>query len=318
MRKKSFYANGKLLLTAEYFILDGAQALALPTKFGQTLDVLPSDDTNLLWRSYDANGSRWFEGIFDHATYDMLDANDETIGNTLSNVLKKADILSFAQHNKREPVAFHNRQILRGYGIETRLTFPREWGLGTSSTLIYNVAQLFRCSPFTLLAETFGGSGYDLACANAKKPIVYQRTESDIIWRERAFLPPFSENLYFIYLGKKQNSREGISRYREKANKLPPQYFTDISDLTKAFLKEKKLIVFEGLIKKHEEKVAEVLQLKRAKNLYFEDYWGEIKSLGAWGGDFVLATSDKNEAQTIAYFEKKGFNTILKYNDMIK
>jgi mevalonate kinase len=305
MEQKSFYANGKLLLTGEYFILDGAEALALPTKFGQTLDVLPSDDTNLLWRSYDADGTRWFEGIFDHTTYDMLDANDEAIGNTLSDILKKASVQAPPQY-------------LEGFGIETRLSFPRNWGLGTSSTLIYNIAKLFNVSPYLLLEQTFGGSGYDLACAGAKKPIVFNRKNCDPVWHEHTFNPPFSENLYFIYLGKKQNSREGISRYREKANAIPPQYFSDISDLTKAFLKEKKLAQFENLIREHEDKVAAIIQLERAKNLYFKDYWGEIKSLGAWGGDFVLATSDKNETFTKAYFQGKGFNTIVKYKDMIK
>jgi len=36
---QSFYGNGKLLLSAEYFVLDGAVALALPTKLGQSLHV---------------------------------------------------------------------------------------------------------------------------------------------------------------------------------------------------------------------------------------------------------------------------------------
>jgi len=31
----SFYSNGKLLITGEYLVLDGAKALALPTKYGQ-------------------------------------------------------------------------------------------------------------------------------------------------------------------------------------------------------------------------------------------------------------------------------------------
>jgi mevalonate kinase len=29
----NFYSNGKLLLTGEYLVLDGAKSLALPTKF---------------------------------------------------------------------------------------------------------------------------------------------------------------------------------------------------------------------------------------------------------------------------------------------
>jgi hypothetical protein len=37
--QKTFYSNGKLLITGEYLILDGAKGLALPTKMGQNLSV---------------------------------------------------------------------------------------------------------------------------------------------------------------------------------------------------------------------------------------------------------------------------------------
>ena len=39
-----------------------------------------------------------------------------------------------------------------------------------------------------------------------------------------------------------------------------------------------------------------------------------IKSLGAWGGDFILATSKDDPT---SYFKKKGFNTIFKFDDII-
>ena len=37
--KTTYYSNGKLLITGEYLVLDGAEALALPTKFGQNLII---------------------------------------------------------------------------------------------------------------------------------------------------------------------------------------------------------------------------------------------------------------------------------------
>ena len=42
---------------------------------------------------------------------------------------------------------------------------------------------------------------------------------------------------------------------------------------------------------------------------------GKIKSLGSWGGDFILAAgpSDSNK-----YFEKKGFKTVIRFMDMLK
>ena len=43
MEKQTFYSNGKLLLTGEYLVLNGAVALAIPTKFGQTLTIPASE-----------------------------------------------------------------------------------------------------------------------------------------------------------------------------------------------------------------------------------------------------------------------------------
>ena len=37
--KRVFRSNGKLLVSAEYLVLDGAEALAFPTRLGQTLSV---------------------------------------------------------------------------------------------------------------------------------------------------------------------------------------------------------------------------------------------------------------------------------------
>ena len=56
-----YYSNGKLLLTGEYAVLDGATALALPTKFGQSLEVSPRTDERILGKIRDVNGELWFE-----------------------------------------------------------------------------------------------------------------------------------------------------------------------------------------------------------------------------------------------------------------
>ena len=39
MNATYFFSKGKLLLTSEYFVLDGALSLAIPTKLGQDLLV---------------------------------------------------------------------------------------------------------------------------------------------------------------------------------------------------------------------------------------------------------------------------------------
>ena len=56
-----FYAKGKILLTAEYAVLGGAKALALPTKLGQSLEVIKTSTGKLEWKSIDVNGKVWYE-----------------------------------------------------------------------------------------------------------------------------------------------------------------------------------------------------------------------------------------------------------------
>ena len=62
--RKEFYSNGKLLITGEYLVLDGANAFALPTKFGQNLIVEKGSPQKIKWTSLDADGNIWFEDTF--------------------------------------------------------------------------------------------------------------------------------------------------------------------------------------------------------------------------------------------------------------
>ena len=52
-----FYSNGKLLLTGEYVVLDGATALAVPTRFGQDLIVDRIQGDQLIWSSFTVEAS---------------------------------------------------------------------------------------------------------------------------------------------------------------------------------------------------------------------------------------------------------------------
>ena len=63
MRDQFFYGHGKLLLTGEYFVMDGALALALPTTVGQSMKVKyrHSYKPTLNWKSYNHAGAVWFE-----------------------------------------------------------------------------------------------------------------------------------------------------------------------------------------------------------------------------------------------------------------
>ena len=47
----SFHANGKLLISGEYVVLDGGLALAIPTKKGQFLHFEPTNHSILHWKN---------------------------------------------------------------------------------------------------------------------------------------------------------------------------------------------------------------------------------------------------------------------------
>ena len=324
---KSFYSNGKLLLTGEYAVLDGALSLAVPTKFGQSLSVKEVDSQELLWKSWDEKGRIWFETTFDisspkltlkeyssfRSTFDDISAQPnnhaqnksqegKTVAETLSKILREAQKLNpgFLRDSK-------------GYTVETTLTFPRDWGLGSSSTLINNIAQWAEIAAYQLLWKAFSGSGYDIACAQNNKPILYRLTHGEHESTEVDFNPQFKDQLYFIYLNKKQNSREGISAYRkiEVDNK---KLVRQVSEITRKTVSCKILPEFESLMMHHETLLSQTLRMPTVKESLFPDFKGAIKSLGAWGGDFVLATGDE---ETPSYFERLGYNTVLPYGQML-
>jgi len=301
--KKEFYSNGKLLLTGEYAVLDGAKSLALPTKFGQTLSIIKIGKPELIWKSLDEKGDVWFECYFDlKKRWYSKDPHISKIQQTLTEILIEA--------KKMNPDFLSNSG---GFEVETRMSFPRDWGLGSSSTLINNIALWANVDPYQLLGNTFGGSGYDIACAQHNYPIAYQLKNGRPKVEKVVFDPEFKESLFFVHLNKKQDSREGITQYKKL--KIDTDNLTKIiSGITDEIIACETLVDFETLISKHESVISNALQIPTIKDSLFPEFKGSIKSLGAWGGDFILATG--NEA-SMAYFRIKGYSTIIPYAKMI-
>jgi mevalonate kinase len=301
--KKTFYSNGKLLLTGEYTVLDGATALALPTKQGQYLDVEPTKRETFLWTALDANGTVWLEEELSFSSVrknTQLHKNHDA--NTLIGILHEA--------HKANPELLKEAT---GFAVTTRLTFPRQWGLGTSSTLINNIAQWFGIDAFALLTKSFGGSGYDIACAQNDTAICYQLENGHPIVVSAPFHPSFANSLYFVYLNQKQNSRAAIAAYRERRTALEDT-IERITELTEDILKAKGLQTFAVLLEEHENLMSAILGLPTVKQNLFPDFNGTLKSLGAWGGDFILAVTQEDPT---TYFNAKGYNTVIPYAEMI-
>jgi hypothetical protein len=261
-------------------------------------------DGILQWKSRDADGRIWFDGEFELPGLSYIQGNDEATGRRLQQIMES--ICTFS------PTFLLNQTSLN---VETRLEFPRLWGLGSSSTLIHLMSRWAEIDPFQLLKSTFGGSGYDVAAASMESPFFY-RAGSPPVVEACSFNPPFASHLYFVYLGQKQDSREGIARYRER-QPVDASLIEQVSSLTRAMAACQDLVEWDRLIREHEALVGGFLDLKRARDIHFADFWGEIKSLGAWGGDFVLASSDRSEEETKSYFNEKGFSVFLPYNQLI-
>ena len=164
---KSFYSNGKILITSEYLVLAGAKAFAIPCKKGQYLKFKNLENQTISWKSYDHNSNLWFEAVFELPSINIIKSSEIFIAKKLKAILNLA---------KKENPNF----LLEGGEVKTFLEFNKNWGLGSSSTLISNIATWAKVNPYQLGKKSFGGSGYDIACSHARGPIIYtkKRTKS--------------------------------------------------------------------------------------------------------------------------------------------
>ena len=298
-----FYAPGKLMISGEYAVLNGATAFAIPTKgYGQTLSVNSFEQSGHYWKSFDLDG-QWFDVLFSPDLLQII----KTTNQSQAIVIQR--LLLFIK--KQKPSFFTN-----GLVFKTELSFNRMWGFGSSASLIALLSKWSGIPPFELLDISFGGSGYDLAVAMENKPLLY-RLSNQIIqdkpiyrnkqpsWQSVEFSPCFADDIFLIYLNLKQNSRKEIEKYERKP--AVKKQVSEISNISKALVNCHSLDSFEFLISNHEQIISEILQRPTVQEEFFSDYPGKIKSLGAWGGDFILAT--RQEAP--AYFRSKGLHTII-------
>ncbi len=302
-----FYGHGKLLLTGEYFVLDSALALAVPTRFGQHFHVFEIENQQqeiLIWKSFDHGGKVWFEGL-----YFLM--NGRYVLDSTMNVEQGKRVESLLNIGMELSGKDLSDQSLE---IRTQLEFPGDWGLGSSSTLVAGLAKWFEIDPFELLKQTFGGSGYDIACANSAAPILY-RNANHI--QPQSLTYDFTDHIHFVHLGKKQNSREGIQHYRSLALDQKADLIQQIDQLTMRMVESQNIQAFRNVMDEHEALVSSALDLPKVKDLYFKGFDGSVKSLGAWGGDYVMAVSDLPANQVTSYFREKGFATIFSWDELI-
>ena len=302
-----YHSNGKFLLTSEYLVLKGALALALPLKLGQSREVeeLETNKDQLHWEAFRPEG-KWFSVSLDRENPANYSTVNPEKAKRLSEILQAVKQLN--------PKAFEGNDLQ----FTTRLDFDPNWGLGSSSTLIVNLARWANVNPYELLKLTFGGSGYDIACATAEQPIYYQLIDGKPQFETVDFRPPYADHLFFIYQGQKQSSSKEIKAFLAKANPTDVQKDIEaVSEISRAVPKCESLDEFALLMQCHERIISRCIGQEPVQKR-FPDFEGMLKSLGAWGGDFILAATEWDESQVKAYFKKKGLEVIFGYKDIVK
>ena len=296
----NYYSSGKLLITAGYRVLKGAKGLAIPTKYGQKLSIKKNKGGRIIWEAYTYDNEKWIDCMFD-LNFKLVKSKKTKTEYiySLSKLLRKINDLSpgFAG---------------QGLNISTTLEFNRNWGLGSSSTLINNISNWLNVNPYELLKKTFQGSGYDIGVANSKKPIFFQKKDDFNKIIQTKFSPPFRDNLFFIHLNKKDNRQKEVVKFLNHKNEFKDD-ISKINSLGDMVVKEQNQDNFNEIVKEHEEIISTIICKKPIQKTLFKDFSGQIKSLGSWGGDFILASGDN---ETPSYFSNKGYKVIIPFLKM--
>ena len=302
---RSFHARGKLLLTSEYVVLDGTPAVAVPTHKGQRMDVLEAKDSGLLaWTARAHDGSIWLQGSLERTPEGWRpSAAQESPASGLDAV---SAVLTAAEHLRGTP--------LPGGSVETFLEFPNDYGWGSSSTLISLVAQWAEVDALTLHFATQNGSGYDAVCALASGPIRYTRTgPASAQWVPVSLAHWPHNTLYLVHLGEKQRSAQDVVRYRNIAPN--PLLLKAVGEAAELLFRASSPQEWSEAARMHEEAMGKVLGRTPVAETRFANYPHAVKSLGAWGGDFVLA--QVLEASDLQWFKERGFLTVLPWSDCV-
>jgi len=301
---KCFHAKGKLLLSAEYMVMHGSTSLAIPLKLGQSLEITHSSDPKrFIWTAYHQE-KPWFRAVLNPATLEVMDSSSEEMAQNLKQLIGACIELmpSFREALSRRDAA-------------TRLNFPPDYGFGSSSTLIALMACWAEVNPLDLHFMVSEGSGYDVACAMSDGPITYKLKDDSPQYSHIPFNPPFRDQIWFAWLGNKQATAPHLA---EVAGRLSPNYETVhlFSQLTLEMINASTLEEFRGVMDRHEDALSPLLGMDPVSKR-FKKFPGSVKSLGAWGGDFIMIATETGKPDLLNYLSKYGIHTLYNYNDLV-
>ena len=70
-------------------------------------------------------------------------------------------------------------------------------------------------------------------------------------------------------------------------------------------------------MEEHEARLSALIGLERVSKTRFPGLQGSVKSLGAWGGDFVMLASEQDQEALYNYLDGLGLTTRFRYKDLV-
>lgn len=296
------------MLAGEYAVMCGVEALALPVRAGQWQHVweMPAKGVSkLVWQSKDADGSVWFECRVDTDIMHVSETTSETYSDTLLRLLFCI--------KEQKPELFLHKNIR----IETECEFNRSFGLGSSSTLVCNLAKWSGVNAHLLQERAFGGSGYDVAVGNLGRPLVYWLENNESNWSSWQLPPDFTDDWYLAFPGEKQNSRDSLAGVKAQLDKMSNDValLQQMNACIQAIKSPRSLPMLEAMLEMWQALLSQRLDLPRPyETLGLSPVKGGLcKYLGAWGGDVLLINLTFLQANEIAFENMEIFS----WNDFV-
>lgn len=277
--------------------------LAVPLRWGQTLKVSENQGAEVHWISKDAKGQKWFECKLNLIDFSIDKTTDEQKAQFIRTLIKSAAQLNSDFLSK-----------WKKYRITSELEFDPEWGLGSSSTLIANLAEWAELSPFELYFDTQEGSGYDVAAAVSDSPFLYQKSETELTFETFDWDQKLMENIFVFYLGNKQSTAAEVNEWK-KNKRWNKGDINHMNTLSESLAECEDVDQAMELFREHLKMMEKILD-QRAFEGRYADFEGVMKPMGAWGGDFGLALSPDPE-YTMKYLNKQGLAHVFRLSEIV-
>lgn len=299
----SFSSAGKLLLTGEYAVLLGASALVVPINLRQSLNLLENKSEIISWISM-YNNKVFFKSELKTLDLDPFKPSFSSRERFIISLLKAARSLN--------PTFLNGN----GYSIITNLEANPEWGFGSSAQLTVNIARLSKIAPWHLHKAVSKGSGADVICAEMEHSILFSTEGTTYSANPVDFNPPFLKDLILIYTGHKQDTATGVENFLSKTSINNP-IIGKIDSLTREATKAMDKKEFIEIIEMHERTLSELLNIDITSNIWFNGFPGLLKSLGTWGGDYIMAIPYGDPEEAIRWLKRKTNHPIFRLSDLI-